>query len=103
MVNVYNNNEVIARVKYTNNLDFWDGRNYTNGGAGLHKGLTKLKDGSFVLIHGSQWQGSKDHAKIITADKALQEILKSDYEELLEEEKFKELKKLNKQMLIEEE
>ena len=59
-INVYNDemsNEVIARVRYNSNLDYWDGHNWSNGGVGRHKGLTKLKNGQYVLINGSNWQG----------------------------------------------
>ena len=93
-VNVYEDGEVIARVRYNQNLDYWDGRNWQNGGVGYHKGLTKLKDGRYVLIHGTDWQGEKDWAEIISPEQALQEILKSGNTELLETKKFAELKKL---------
>lgn len=94
-VNVYDgNNNVVARVRYNSCLDYWDGRNWTNGGVGRHKGLTKLRDGRYVLIHGTQWQGEKDWAEIISPEQALQEILKSGNTELLDTKKFAELKKL---------
>ena len=99
-VNVYEENQygldgdVIARVRYNSCLDYWDGRNWTNGGVGRHKGLTKLRDGRYVLIHGTQWQGEKDWAEIISPEQALQEILKSGNTELLDTKKFAELKKL---------
>ena len=106
-VNVYADEfmeEVIARVRYIQNLDFWDGRNFTCGSTGRHKGLTKLKDGRYVLIHGTQWQGEKDYAIVISAEQALQEILKSGNHDLLETKKFRELKELyEKQMVAEEE
>lgn len=51
-VNVYDEEEnVIGRVRYNNNLDYWDGSNWTCGGLGKHKGLTKLRDGRYVLIY----------------------------------------------------
>lgn len=97
-VNVYNDNEctsdIIARVRYNSNLDYWDGRNHSNGGTGMHKGLTKLKDGRYVLIIGSQWQGSRDYGYIISAPKAIQEILRSGNSDLLKLKKFKDLKEL---------
>ena len=102
-VNVYDgNNNVVARVRYNSCLDYWDGRNWTNGGVGRHKGLTKLRDGRYVLIHGTDWQGEKDWAEIISPEQALQEILKSGNTELLETKKFAELKKLYEESLIEE-
>ena len=102
-VNVYDDcGDVVARVRYNQDLDFWDGRNYTCGSTGRHKGLTKLKDGRYVLIHGTQWQGEKDSAEIITTEEALQEILKSGNTELLDTKKYAELKELYKGMEIEE-
>jgi len=79
MINVYNeNSEIVARVNYSNNLDYWDGRNWTCGSTGRHKGITQLKDGQFVLIFGTQWQGEQDSAEIISEEQAIQEILRSD-------------------------
>ena len=98
-VNVYKNQydfggDVIARVRYNQNLDYWDGRNWQNGGMGRHKGITKLKDGRYVIIIGSDWQGERDYAYTVDADEALQEILKAQQLELLDTKKFAELKKL---------
>lgn len=93
-VNVYASPEddtVIARVRYNNCLDYWDGRNWCNGGFGRHKGITKLKDGRYVLIYGTDWQGEKDYALIISKEQALNEILKSGNTELLKTKKFAEL------------
>ena len=96
-VNVYKGDKIVARVRYNQNLDYWNGRNWTNGGVGLHKGLTKLRNGRFVLIHGSQWQGEKGWAEIISPEQALHEILASGNTELLNKKKFAELKKLYKE------
>lgn len=94
-VNVFDEfGDVVARVRYNSCLDYWDGRNWTNGGLGHHKGLTKLKDGRYVIIYGTDWQGERDYAEIITSEQALQEILKSGHEELLDTKKFRELKEL---------
>lgn len=98
-VNVYKNQydlggDVIARVRYNQNLDYWDGRNWQNGGMGRHKGITKLRDGRYVIIIGSDWQGERDYAYTVDADEALQEILKAQQLELLDTKKFAELKKL---------
>ncbi len=106
-VNVYANRhevdgDVIARVRYNQNLDYWDGRNWQNGGMGRHKGITKLKDGRYVIIKGTDWQGERDYAYVVDADEALQEILKSQNLDLLETKKFKELKNLyNEKYLLE--
>ena len=49
------------------------------------------------------WQGERDWAEIITPEQALQEILKSGNMELLEEERFSELKALYEKTIIQEE
>jgi hypothetical protein len=105
-VNVYEDEfseKVIARVRYNQNLDYWDGRDWSCGSPGRHKGLTKLKDGRYVLIYGTQWQDEKDYGIIISAEQALQEILRSGNHYLLKTKKFRELKELYEQMVAEEE
>ena len=106
-VNVYEGPEyrerVVARVRYNNLLDYWDGRNWTNGGTGMHKGITKLKDGRYVIIIGSQWQGARDYGYIVSPEEALQEILKSGNHDLIETKKFRELKELYEKELVAEE
>ncbi|MBT9168971.1 MAG: hypothetical protein DDT19_02323 [Syntrophomonadaceae bacterium] len=106
-VNVYAGEEyreeIIARVRYNDNLDYWTGSNWQNGEVGMHKGLTKLKDGRYVIIIGSQWQGARDYAYVVSAEEALREIVRSGNTKLLETEKFTELKKLQEESLIEEE
>lgn len=102
-VPVYENesmDRVIARVRYNQDLDYWDGRNWSNGGMGRHKGITKLADGRYVIIHGTDWQGERDYAVVVTPEEALQEILKSGHTELLETKKFKELKELYEKTMV---
>lgn len=97
LVNVYQNElrqQVVARVTYNENLDYWDGQNWSNGGQGKHKGITRLRDGRYVIIIGTQWQGSKDYAYIASEEEALQEILDSNNVELLEKKNFKRLKEM---------
>ncbi len=86
--------KIVAHVEYNSNLDYWDGRNNTCGSTGRHMGLTVLKDGRFVLIHGTQWQGERDHAEIVSADEALQAVMRTSSLELLESVRFKALKQL---------
>jgi hypothetical protein len=94
MINVYDRNpefdgptlKIIARVKLNTRLDYWDGNNNTNGGIGMHKGITKLKkpqnpDKPYVLIISSQWQGEKSYAYCVDAEKAVTEILRAGSEE----------------------
>lgn len=106
-VNVYEGEErqeqVIARVRYNEDLDYWDGNNWTNGGTGMHKGITKLADGRYVIIIGSQWQGARDYGYVVSPEEALQEILKSGSEKLLESKKFAELKEVYENSLVAEE
>lgn len=90
----FGENEIVGRVRYNAILDYWDGRNWSNGGTGRHKGITKLKNGEYVLIEGTQWQGEKDFAFIIDKERALQEILKSGNYDLLKLKKWKELNNL---------
>jgi len=86
MIPVYENGKIVGQVSYNNNLDFWDGSNYTCGFMGRHKGLTVLKkSGKFVLIHGTQWRGERDTAEVITAERAVSEILESGNHDLFEE------------------
>jgi hypothetical protein len=68
--------EIVGEVRYNNDLDFWDGHNFTCGSTGRHKGLAKLGD-NFVLIYGTQWQGERGTAELISHRRAVQEILKS--------------------------
>ena len=98
MIPVYDEDgQIIGRVKYNSNLDYWDGSNHTCGSTGRHKGLTRLKkSGKYVLIHGTQWQGERDSAEVISAKTAVQEILRSGNEELFD--KFPELRKMESEM-----
>ena len=91
-VNVYEDGKVIARVQYNDNLDFWDGRNWTCGSIGRHLGLTRLrKSGQYVLIHGTDFQGEQDRAEIVTDEEAYRAIISSGNIELLE--KFPDLQR----------
>ena len=87
MIPVQDDDKIVGRVQYNTNLDYWDGSNNTCGSPGRHKGLTRITiDGEkcFVLIHGTQWQGERTTAEIISDEQALQEILRAENEKLLE-------------------
>jgi hypothetical protein len=75
---------VVARVKYNNNLDFWNGQNWSSGSTGRHLGLTRLKDGRFVLIYGSDWQGERDYGILVSKKRAIQEIIRAGADEQLD-------------------
>lgn len=85
---------VIARVNFNTILDYWNGSNFQNGGTGLHKGLTKLRDGRYVLILGSEWPGGKSAGYTISDERALNEIIESGNLDLLKLKKFEDLKEL---------
>lgn len=96
----YEGGNVVARVRYNQLLDFWNGRNWHNGGLGRHKGITKLQDGRYVIIYGTDWQGERDYGLVCSAEHALQEILKSGHVELLETKKFRALKDLYEKTMV---
>lgn len=82
----------IARVRYNEVLDRWNGSNWSNGGVGMHKGLSKLKDGRYVIIVGSQWQDGRDYGYVATISEVIGEVVFSDnYKDILR--RFPELKK----------
>ena len=98
-VNVYTENGgIIARVEFNTNLDYWDGSNWTCGSTGRHLGLTKLKDGRYVLIHGTEWQGEENTAEVVSAEDALQAVLSSGNDELLDQSRFAKLRALYEAM-----
>jgi len=74
-VRLYDGERVIGVVDYTENLDHWDGSNNTCGSTGRHLGVGKLKDGRFYLCHGTQWQGERDRAEVVTEEEAKSAIL----------------------------
>jgi hypothetical protein len=89
------NGNVVANVKYNSILDRWDGSSWTSGSTGLHLGITILKKlDSFVLIHGTQWQGEQAYAEIVTDEETLRVILKTNQRERLEDIKYSRLKEL---------
>ena len=96
-VNVYEDGKVIARVQYNDNLDYWDGKNWTCGSMGRHLGLTRLrKSGQYVLIHGTDFLGEQDRAEIVTDEQAYQAIVSSGNFELLE--KFPDLRRFEEDL-----
>jgi len=101
MIPVYDEEgDVVAEVEYNSNLDYWDGNNHTCGSTGRHKGLTQLKTGEYVLIHGSQWQGERDYGEIISPDQAVKEIVRSGNTDLFDD--LPELAELRKTVIKQE-
>jgi len=85
--------KVIARVAYNKKLDFWDGHNWTCGSTGRHLGYTRLKSGKYVLIHGTQWQGERNHAEVVSPERLVQEAARAGrLDELYED--FPELREI---------
>jgi hypothetical protein len=68
----------IGRVTYTSNLDYWDGNNYTCGSTGHHLGVGKTRNGRYFLVHGTQWQGERDYAEIVTEAEAKSAVMARD-------------------------
>lgn len=88
---------IVARVEFNNNLDYWDGHNYSCGSMGEHLGITRLKDGRFVIINGTDWQGQRDTAHIASKSDALAAVIRSGNEELMQKYFAAEVKKLDEQ------
>jgi len=84
---VYNEDgDIVGRVQYNENLDYWDGHNMSSGSTGRHLGITQLKKSrNFVLIYGTQWQGERDYAQIATIEEAVKEVLRTGHDEILTE------------------
>ncbi|KAA9007350.1 hypothetical protein F4V43_02365 [Paenibacillus spiritus] len=105
-VNVYDNTwrqgPVVARVEYNEYLDGWNGSNWSDGGLGTHLGITQLRDGRYVLIHGTQWDGQRDWAETVSDEEALDAILKSGNDRMLEGTRFRRLKELAEKTLVQE-
>lgn len=82
-VNVYvDKGNVITQVDYNSILVSWNGQVFCSAGGkqGTHKGLAKLEDGRYVLIHridATEWKSKKKYAEIISAHQAVSEIMKS--------------------------
>ena len=90
MINVYGDNcEVIGLVEYDENLS------YNN-----RLGLTKLNDGSYVLMRGAFYENENTYGEIISEREAFQLIMRYN-DSLLEEDKFKDLLKYKKELLYE--
>lgn len=86
--------EILGKVRYNNNLDHWRLLFKNSDG----RGLTRLKDGRFVLIHYNEWgspNAEKRWAEIISESEACNEILDSENYILLNKyfpNRFRELK-----------
>jgi len=87
--------EILGKVRYNNNLDHW--RLFFKDSDG--RGLTRLKDGRFVLIYYDEWghgpNNEKRWAEIISESRACNEILESEKYILLNKyfpNRFRELK-----------
>lgn len=93
-VPVYNGDALVGVVKYNENLDVWTGHNWGNGGAGRHLGITRLNAGQYVLIHGTNWESEYDYGEVVSPRQALDQIIVAGAYEILEEDRFKDLKEL---------
>ncbi len=100
---VWQGDQVVGRVRYNNILDHWNGSEWSVGSVGHHMGITKLANGKYVLIYGTQWEYEKDWAEVVTDTAALQAILQANKVELLARKKFKRLAAMYKDLEQEEE
>jgi len=81
--------KVVGLVPYVSNLDHWDGHNWNCGQRGRHLGVGRTKKGKYYLCHGTQWEGERDYAKIVTKSEAQEAVLEHNpdiWEELFPDE-----------------
>jgi hypothetical protein len=82
MVKLYKNellNEIIGEVVYNENLDRFNGHNFTNPGRCMHKGWGYLEEEAcYYIIIGSDWQGTQDYAYVVSAEQLIREMIDSD-------------------------
>ncbi len=84
---------VVARVQYNQMLDNWNGSNWQRGGVGRHLGLAILRDGTPVLIYGTNWQGERDYGVTVTMQEAIRAILGThDSDDILAQPRFRSLR-----------
>lgn len=81
-VPLHDDEEVVGRVPYTSNLDYWDGHNWTCGSTGRHLGVGRTESGVFYLVHGTQWQGERDYAEIVSEEQAKASVMKANDNDL---------------------
>ena len=95
---------VVGQVRYNECLDFWDGVCWSTGSQGSHLGITKRMDGHYVLIHKYEYSsGAVDYsANTVSNREALNAILETGHEELLERKKFQRLKELKDNVVMKE-
>jgi hypothetical protein len=70
IVTLFEGDVAIGVVGYTENLDQWNGRNRNGGETGRHLGLGQLQDGRYYLCYGTQWEGERNYAEVISEDEA---------------------------------
>jgi len=61
----------------------WDGRNHISKATGdqwTHETLYKSAKGRYYIVHGSQWQGTRDHAVEITPREAAMWLLHNEHD-----------------------
>ena len=62
---------------------YFNGNNYISKATGdqwLHETLYKSAKGRYYIVHSSQWQGSRDHAKEVAAQNAAAWLLLNEHE-----------------------
>ncbi len=85
MVKLQRGEQIIGEVPSNDQLDYLVNTNWQNGGVGRHLGFGFWeRTNEYYLVHGTNWQGETDWAEIVTADRIVKEIIKSDNLEILE-------------------
>jgi len=83
---VFNGNEYVGEVEASYNLDNEE-ELYVPG---AHAGLTRLPDGRYVFMLLSMYSGDYNYGEVISPAEALW-LIRSDHEELLSQDEFKDL------------
>ena len=76
----FENGTAVGMVKYTNNLDQWDGNNWCEDGNSFkHLGVGKTEDGKFYACHGTEYTDEAETAEIISETEAKNLVMRHDY------------------------
>ena len=92
MANVFRNDlftTLFASIPSETERDYWDQQ---KNGLSFHKGITRLEDGSFLMIEQRQWIEQESIGYPISNEDALKEIILSNNLQLLNHPKFLDLK-----------
>ena len=92
MANVFENDllhTLFTSIPGGSERDYWEQQ---KNGLSFHKGITRLEDGSFLILEQRQWIEQESIGYPISMEDALKEITSSNNLHLLNHPKFNELK-----------